>query len=168
MKSTCAQLRTAIADLAEGRESPDAAAHIANCRTCAALFAQMRAAIQGLRSGFADAPSELILSAKAIFPRTQPVFARLVSPTLGTAGARGGDAFQALYEFEDGRVRVMYRPEPDGWTVMGRIEAEGWTIVAEDLDSEGRFQFSSQSLSDAEILLRKGDAEVVIPAPEGP
>lgn len=168
MKSICARLRPAIADLAEGRENPEAAAHVADCEACAELLRQMKATIEALRIGFTDAPHELIESAKAIFPRTAPVFARLVSTTLGTAGARGGDAFQALYEFEEGQARVMYRPEPSGWVVMGRIEAEGWTVVAEDVDAEGRFQFASKTLADAEIHLRKGESEVVIPAPEGP
>lgn len=168
MKSNCARLRPAIVDLAEGRENPEATAHLAECEACSKLLIQMRTAIEGLRSGFADAPRELVEAAKAIFPRSTPVVARLVSSTLGAAGARGGDAFQALYEFDEGRARVMYRPDPEGWVVMGRIEAEGWTVVAEDVDPEGRFQFASKTLLETEIHLRKGNVEVVIPAPEGP
>jgi hypothetical protein len=166
MKRSCAQLLEGITALAHGEENAAASAHVVECSDCRRYLAQLQKAVQGLQSRFEDAPMATIALAKAVFPRVEPLRARLVTSTLGLSGARGGEAFQAVYEFEGGTARVMYKPEQNGWQVLGRVEGEGWESEPAELDDMGRFEFSVSNISDAEIRLTKSGSEVVIDAPE--
>lgn len=167
MKRECAQMWPGLVTLAEGGTDPEAAAHVAGCADCARRLEEVRESIRLLKSGFSDAPQSLIQSAKDLMPQRVPVRAQLLRTTLGPAGARGGDAFQSVYEFEGGTVRVMYQPQAAGWMVLGRVDGIAWESDQAEIADDGRFEFSSQELSGAEILLRRGDVEVLIPAPTG-
>lgn len=166
MKRTCAPHLEGITALAHGEDNASAAAHVAECPDCRDYLAQLRRLVGALSLKFEDAPAELISQAKGIFPRVEPSRARLVTTTLGLSGARGGDAFQAVYEFDGGNARVMYKPEPSGWQVLGKVEGDGWQSEPAELDGDGRFSFLVDDLSEAEIRLTRSGFEVVIDAPE--
>lgn len=165
MKRPCSKMFEALVDLAEGRENPGAAAHVATCEACSAALAELKRGLGHLKFGFHDAPAAVIQSAKSIFPQPIRQAARLLGTTLAGAGARGAQATQTAYEFEGGTARVMYEPQPEGWSVMARVEGEGWSAFPVEMDAQGRIEFAVGELSDAQIRLVREGVEVVIDPP---
>lgn len=165
MKRSCVRWLEGVTGLAHGEHHAGAAAHVAECADCRDYLHSLEGAISGLRADFEDAPAEAVSAAKAVFPRPTPTHARLVTTSLGLSGARGGESFQSVYEFDGGDVRVMYKPDPNGWQVMGRVVGGGWIGEPAEIDDEGRFEFTVPDLSQAEIRLTRAGFEVVIDAP---
>lgn len=165
MKRPCSKMFEALVDLAEGRVHPEAAAHVTKCKACSDTLAELTRGLSHLKTGFYDAPVAVIESAKAIFPQCVRQTARLLGTTLAGAGARGAHATQAAYEFEGGTARVMYEPQPEGWSVMARVEGEGWSAFPVEMDAQGRIEFAVGELSEAQIRLVREGVEVVIDPP---
>lgn len=165
MKGKCATYRDAIVELAHGVAHEEAQAHVESCPRCAAVLADLTKAVTGLRSSFYDAPTDLVFQAKSIFPAPIQVPARRIGLTLANAGARGGSALQAAYEFEGGSVRVQYEELPEGWQVMARVDAPGWETLPVAADDAGRLEFVVSDLTEARVVLVRDGREVTIEAP---
>lgn len=165
MKGECASLRTAIENLAHGVEDASALNHVQTCRPCQALLADLKRAIRALSLRHESAPHELIQRAKNVFPAAQTLPVRRIGFTLGHAGARGGSAVQASFEFEGGTARVQYQPTGTGIHVMARIEGSGWHSTPADIDAQGRVEFEAAEWDQTTIRLLKEGHEVVIEAP---
>lgn len=165
MKRGCGKFWDGLVALAHGEPSVEAAAHVQACEACASSLEELRSGLASLGSEFFDAPKEVRERAKAIFPRAVPVVARLASSTLSGAGARGGESFQAVYDFPDGQARVLYEPEGGKWRVMGSVDAEGYETEYKD-DDPSRFEFVARNLAEAEVRLYGIGKEVILPAPD--
>ncbi len=104
MKLVCGKFWNGLVALANGEPDAEATAHVESCVACASSLQELRTGLASLQSGFFDAPKDTVSRAKAIFPTSVPVRARLVTSTLSGAGARGGEAFQAVYDFEEAKL----------------------------------------------------------------
>lgn len=165
MKGKCATYRDAIVELAHGFANEEARAHVESCPRCSAILQELTQAVASLSMPFFSAPADLIDQAKAIFPMPVRVPARRTGLTLANAGARGGSALQAAYEFDGGSVRVQYEELPEGWQVMAKVDAPGWQTLPVSADESGRLEFVVSNLNDARLVLIRDGHEVTIEAP---
>lgn len=165
MKRGCGKFWSGLVALAHEESNEEATAHVAACSSCAATLVELKFGLASLRSGYFDAPQNAIDLAKAVFPRPTPVRARLVSSTLSGAGARGGEAFQAVYDFVDGQARVLYEPDGGKWRVMGSVSVDGYECDHSTEDPT-RFEFVAAKLEDAEVRLFGVGREIILPAPD--
>ena len=115
-----------------------------------------------------DAPDEVIQRAVAIMPERKKVWARLLSSSLASAGARRVSSdFQVVVGDEETCIRLMVNQAGKGWTISGKLPSPEWSgtqgtneFQADDL---GRFSFEVAELEQSGFVLSKGAAEMHVP-----
>ncbi|HEX8290845.1 MAG TPA: zf-HC2 domain-containing protein [Pyrinomonadaceae bacterium] len=132
-----------LADLAEGRLSPEEAAegraHLAGCTACSAQAAQVGHLAALMRADTSeDAPAELVASAVRMFRARRAARAeepgllrRLVAaltfdssslrPAFGVRSGQAAPARQMLFSAGDLDVDLRLAAGGDGWTVSGQV-----------------------------------------------
>ena len=131
-----------LADLAEGRLSPEEAAeartHLADCTNCSAQAAQLGHLAALMRADTTeDAPAELVASTVRMFRArraqgTEPgLLRRLVAaltfdssslqPAFGVRSGQAAPARQLLFSAGDLDVDLRLAPGSEGWTVSGQV-----------------------------------------------
>ena len=147
-----------LADLAEGRLSPEEAAegraHLADCTACSAQAAQLGHLAALMRADTSeDAPPALVSSVVRMFRARRPqgaeepgLLRRLVAaltfdsnslqPAFGVRSGQAAPARQMLFSAGDLDVDVRLAAGGDGWTVSGQVlgACEGGEV---ELVSEG-------------------------------
>lgn len=161
----CRKTWNEMIDLAEGREAPAAAAHVANCADCAKRLDDLRRMIRNTALEVHNAPATSISKAQAIFVPRKPVFLAGLS-AIG-AGARAvGEATQIRREAEGISVRLMIRPSGSDWQVLGQITGSSATeLLFGDRTitiENGTFDFIADNIEE-DIWLEEADRLVRIP-----
>jgi len=151
MRQSCAQWQESIVDLAEGRRSADAEAHVHGCPACQKKLRELQTAIRSIGVPVTEVPEALSLAAVSLFkPKWVP--ARLLQRVSNPAGARSDNTvFQLVLDLSGIQVRTVYLPEGDDkWRVTGRATAQG--IATRDGESVNedpeRFSFEANRLED--------------------
>lgn len=156
MNKRCQELWEGVVELAEGRPSPEAAAHVETCASCAAKLETLREAMRLGDLRFFDASPALVEAAKAMMPAPRRL--PLLRSTLAWTGARAvAEDFQLLVGEEALPIRLMFSRVSEGWEVMGRLPDATWKVLrAGDsvaVDGEGRFDFRAASLADTDFVV---------------
>ena len=132
-----------LADLAEGRLSPEDAAeeraHLADCTRCAGQAAQLGHLAALMRADTSeDAPAALVADVVRMFRARRPAEAsepgllrRLVAaltfdsssltPAFGVRSGQAAPARQLLFSAGDHDVDLRLAPGSEGWTVSGQV-----------------------------------------------
>ena len=132
-----------LADLAEGRLSPEDAAeeraHLADCTRCAGQAAQLGHLAALMRADTSeDAPAALVADVVRMFRARRPAEAsapgllrRLVAaltfdsssltPAFGVRSGQAAPARQLLFSAGDLDVDLRLAQGPEGWTVSGQV-----------------------------------------------
>ena len=131
-----------LADLAEGRLSPEEAAeeraHLAGCTACSAQAAQVGHLAALMRADTSeDAPPELVASVVRMFRARRArdeepgLLRRLVAaltfdssslqPAFGVRSGQAAPARQMLFSAGDLDVDLRLAPGGEGWTVSGQV-----------------------------------------------
>jgi anti-sigma factor RsiW len=149
---------TRLADLTEGRLSPEETAevraHLAGCTSCSAQAAQLGHLTALMRADTSeDAPAELVASAVRMFRARRArdeepgLLRRLVAtltfdssslrPAFGVRSGQAAPARQLLFSAGDLDVDLRLAPGGEGWTVSGQVlgPCEGGEV--ELIDAEG-------------------------------
>ena len=147
-----------LADLAEGRLSPEEAAeertHLADCTSCSAQAAQLGHLAALMRADTTeDAPAELLTSVVRMFRarRVQTeepgLLRRLVAaltfdssslqPAFGVRSGQAAPARQLLFSAGDLDVDLRLAPGGEGWTVSGQVLGPCKGGEVELVDAEG-------------------------------
>ena len=168
MSKTCKTMWAGLVDLAEGKDSPDAAVHVDSCDLCRTTLQGLRRTLSSLAVPQFEAPLELINRAKAIMSPS-PSRMRLLRTSLSTAGARAvTEEFQAIYGFDELELRVMYAKVDTGWNVIGRLPSVDWTAAANgealSIEDDGHFSFTVKSLEDSSFEIAKHMMRLEVPS----
>jgi anti-sigma factor RsiW len=147
-----------LADLAEGRLSPEAAAadraHLADCTSCSAQAAQLGRLAALMRADTSeDAPAQLVASVVQMFRARRAraeepgLLRRLVAaltfdssglrPAFGVRSGQAAPARQMLFSAGDFDVDLRLAPGGEGWTVSGQVLGPCTGGEVELLDPEG-------------------------------
>jgi anti-sigma factor RsiW len=132
-----------LADLAEGRLSPEEAAeeraHLADCTRCAGQAAQLGHLAALMRADTSeDAPAALVADVVRMFRARRAtaedapgLLRRLVAaltfdsssltPAFGVRSGQAAPARQLLFSAGDLDVDLRLAPGPEGWTVSGQV-----------------------------------------------
>lgn len=133
-------------------------------------LAQLKRMARAMAVPSFEAPTKLSDAARAIFPRRQPIRARILGGTLWGAGARRAgtpDSFQIAYGSEETHVRVQYGKVESGWEVLGRAPAgaEAWMEgKAVPTDADGSFRAVARRLEATSLLIRTDAGDIAIPS----
>ena len=148
-----------LADLAEGRLSPDEAAgaraHLADCTSCAGQAAQLEHLTALMRADSSeDAPAELVAGVVRMFRARKAQSAeepgllrRLVAaltfdsssltPAFGVRSGQAAPARQMLFSAGDLDVDLRLAQGQQGWTVSGQVLGPCAGGAVELLDAQG-------------------------------
>lgn len=147
-----------LADLAEGRLSPEEAAkeraHLADCTRCAGQAAQLGHLAALMRADTSeDAPPETVAGVVRMFrarraQASEPgVLRRLVAaltfdssslrPAFGVRSGQAAPARQLLFSAGELDVDLRLAPGGEGWTVSGQVLGPCRVGEVEVLDAEG-------------------------------
>src|SRR5688572_14599619 len=149
-----------LADLAEGRLSPDEAAgaraHLADCTSCAGQAARLEHLTALMRADSSeDAPAELVSGVVRMFrarrgaqTAEEPgLLRRLVAaltfdsssltPAFGVRSGQAAHARQLLFSAGDLDVDLRLAEGPEGWTVSGQVLGPCAGGQVELLDAQG-------------------------------
>jgi hypothetical protein len=165
MERRCEQWNEALIDLAEGKPSPEAEAHVAACPTCEERLAQYTIMFAASRVPQFDPPESVKDRAKALMGTRRRAIGTLVRSSLAGSHARRtpGD-FQVIVQAGEHRIRLMYERRRGGWHVIGRMPSEAWSVRAERSSTEdGGFIVTANQLEGTGFTLVHGDDELVIP-----
>jgi hypothetical protein len=167
MKRACKQIWEGLVDLAEGRESPEAKAHLATCSDCTLELDRLQRLVGAARHPTYQAPTDVKEMAARIMPRRQRRTAVLAHRTLAATAARSGGAdAQMTFEVDGHSIRVMVTEEPSGWLVLGQGPSGDWQISSTGADAQrdegGRFEIERADLNEP-ILLRGPEYDIEIP-----
>lgn len=151
-----------LADLAEGRLSPEEAAeertHLADCTRCAGQAAQLGHLAALMRADTSeDAPAALVSDVVRMFRARRPaaetgLLRRLVAaltfdsssltPAFGVRSGQAAPARQLLFSAGDLDVDLRLAQGPEGWTVSGQVlgpcAGGGVELVAADGSTAAR------------------------------
>lgn len=171
MKDRCIDYWVGIVDLAEGREAPAALHHVERCEDCSHKLAELRTLMDVGRARYFDAPAHLIESVKQLMPQPERRFLRLLRTTTAWSGARAvAEDFQIVAGDESDQVRLMYSRGDKGWEVMGKAPSAHWSLEGPphevEIDEDGRFSFTAQSLSQTGFSLIGPGRELVVASAE--
>ena len=149
---------TRLADLTEGRLSPEETAevraHLAGCTSCSAQAAQLGHLTALMRADTSeDAPAELVASAVRMFRARRArdeepgLLRRLVAaltfdssslrPAFGVRSGQAAPARQLLFSAGDLDVDLRLAPGSEGWTVSGQVLGPCKGGEVELVDAEG-------------------------------
>jgi hypothetical protein len=173
MNHSCAQILDQIVDLAEGKGSPEALAHVHTCDSCAGRLREFTAMIQAVSFPMVDVPMDVLARAQRLMPERAPSRRfRLVTSSFGLAGARRGPAqdFQIVVGAESQSVRLMYKRVGAGWEVIGRAPSGEWILSRPEqevkVDREGHFSFQASDLASSAFSLLKDGERIDVPSAE--
>lgn len=167
MKHECKQIWDGLVDLAEGRENPQAQAHLSTCSDCTAEFQQLQRILTATQIPTFKAPQHAIEMAMRLMPKRSRQRAVLLGQTFAASAARsGGKDAQLTFDVDGTAIRVMVSEEPSGWSVIGQVPSSDWAVSVGSADvrqdEEGRFQMLLGSLDEL-IVLSGPTLDVEIP-----
>ena len=172
MKRDCARYTEALADLAEGKTSPEAQLHVDSCMSCQNELAQLAKLFAATKVRMFKTPAEIVAAAQALMQVKVNRLHQVRCSLLGTGARSGKSGIQATYGDSDLSVNVVYQPIPSGWEIVGRAP-EGYqsaTISEEalQLDVDGYFAVQVKSLEGSEIKFSGEAGELYLPPVEVP
>jgi hypothetical protein len=169
MNRACRAIWESLIELAEGKSSPVAEAHVAHCANCSESLAELRQLFSAGRTEWHAAPMEVVDRAYSIMPQRERRRAVFVSQSFGTAFARSGEGdFQMTFSVDGSPMRLLVSREQTGWSLVGQVPTDGWSVgpghsdVRQDM--EGRFRIHVRRLEDSAFVLRGPFHDVEIPA----
>ncbi len=172
MKRDCARYTEALADLAEGKTSPEARQHVDSCVSCQHDLAQLVKLFAASKVKVYKAPSELVAAAQALMQVKVNRLHQVRCLLLGVGARSGKSGIQATYGDSVQSVNVVYQPIPSGWEIVGRAPS-GYDQVtvcdeAKPLEIDGYFSVQVRTLESAEIKFSGEAGELYLPPVEVP
>jgi len=170
MINSCSEFTEALADLAEGRATPAAEAHVAECESCREKVAQLRTIVSVTRWAGGSAPAEWVDRAIDIMkPAKRTIFATLLRTSFAQGSARSATQdFQLQVEAEGIPFRFSYSNSGRGWFVLGRVPQEFDLVTHKQgeqwPDEQGGFKFHAMNLKDTAFDLVAADRVIHVPA----
>ena len=165
MKGSCKTYRDEIADVAEGRASVEAVAHVAGCPACAARVKAYQSIFAAARLPRESAPASLIASVAAMMPDLRrSIVARRLSALVPTAARRQSSDVQIVVGDEETSIRVLARADGDEWIVMGRLPEGEWNFDGPPAEIQGdRFTFRASDLGATAFAIESEVRRLEIP-----
>jgi hypothetical protein len=172
MKRDCARYSEALADLAEGKSSPEMQIHVDSCQDCRKELAQLQKLLNVTKFQVFKAPVSLVSSAQAIMQVKVNRLQQVRCLLLGVGARSGKSGMQATYGGSELSVNVVYQPVPTGWEIVGRApEGYQWVTVSDEtlpIEPDGYFALRVKALESAEIRFSGNAGELYLPPVEVP
>lgn len=164
MNTRCEDIREGLVDLAHGKESTDASAHLISCPECRELLSEIKAVAAALRHPSKTPPLSASAAAKAIMPAPSRRLARLVPITFSATRHTGPSTL--TFECEEFKVRVQLVRLGQEVSVLGKVDGFQGIVSTESgssqVLSDGRFEAVLQDARDRTLeFSRKGEVIVV-------
>lgn len=157
-----------IVELSEGKPNTEAEKHIESCPECHVKFEQLKKMIRSMSLEHFVAPVQDVEWARNLMPE-KVLQLTLLRTSIQLSGARSvNQDFQAVYGQEEFELRVMYSKVDSGWSIVSRLPEPNWNVFREGqlltTDSEGHFQFETESLGNSHFHLRNSDVKFEVPS----